>query len=279
MVMDIRIASYNIEGLFRRAGERKVGGEAKSAYAVTEASRRNKALVVKAVGADVLCLQEVESEAALLAFRDRYLKKAGVTYRHATFIEGGGGRGRGMGILSRYPVMGLTASSVGIVEAALRLSDGEELKVVVCHFTSRGYGTVKKGTAMRRRQCTDLVRVLTKGYDLKRELVVVAGDLGDGPTSSALRPLIYRKDLHDPLHLAYDDTDESWTHLIKRHEQTSYILVSDPMKEALWATGVERRGMPLLKKHTYGDDEPFSTIKSVKDGASHHGCVWADFDL
>ena len=64
------------------------------------------AKAIIAMDADILCVQEVESEDALKWFRDTYLPKMG--YAHVASRDVGYYRGIEQGVMSRYPITGVT---------------------------------------------------------------------------------------------------------------------------------------------------------------------------
>ena len=98
-----RLTTYNIENLFDThddpalTGKNDDAGEAKPVHELIAT-----ASAIRAVNADVLCIQEVESEQALLEYRDIYLADMG--YDHVVSIDAGNDRGIENSVLSRFPI-------------------------------------------------------------------------------------------------------------------------------------------------------------------------------
>lgn len=98
----IRVTTYNIENLFDDVDDPELTGDNddiddEKPLAELKAAAR----AIRLVDADVLCLQEVESLEALLAFRDAHLADMG--YDHVVSIDAGTGRGIEQSVLSRFP--------------------------------------------------------------------------------------------------------------------------------------------------------------------------------
>lgn len=100
----IRLATYNIENLFDDIDDPALSDrnedidDAKPAaemVAVAEA--------IRAIDADILALQEIESLEALTAFRDEYLSDMG--YEHIISPDAGDERGIEQAVLSRFPIV------------------------------------------------------------------------------------------------------------------------------------------------------------------------------
>lgn len=98
-----RLTTYNIENLFDAhddpslTGRDDDAGETKPEHELIAT-----AMAIHAVNADVLCFQEVESEQALLEYRDKYLADMG--YDHVISIDAGNSRGIENSVLSRFPI-------------------------------------------------------------------------------------------------------------------------------------------------------------------------------
>lgn len=99
----IRVTTYNVENLFDDIDDPALSGDNEDIDdEKPEHELKSVARVIRRVDADVLCLQEVESEAALLAFRDAYLADMG--YEHVISIDAGTARGIEQSVLSRFPL-------------------------------------------------------------------------------------------------------------------------------------------------------------------------------
>lgn len=99
----IRIATYNTLNLFDDHDDPALRGDMDDITMTISPDRAaSLATAIKALDADVLALQEVESEAAVKWFRDRWLK--GLGYDHVVSRDVGNPRGIENAILSRFPI-------------------------------------------------------------------------------------------------------------------------------------------------------------------------------
>ena len=105
----VRLATYNLENFFDplkpgqqpgKARDDASEGEAQPVKPVEE--RKALAATIKAVDADVIALEEVESLETLTKFRDEYLSDLG--YVHIASIDAGDRRGIEQSVLSRFPI-------------------------------------------------------------------------------------------------------------------------------------------------------------------------------
>ncbi|MBL4810443.1 MAG: endonuclease/exonuclease/phosphatase family protein [Phycisphaerales bacterium] len=98
-----RLTIYNIENLFDAHDDPTLTGRDDDADDTKpEHELIATAMAIHAVNADIICFQEVESEQALLQYRDTYL--AGMGYDHVVSIDAGNSRGIENSVLSRYPI-------------------------------------------------------------------------------------------------------------------------------------------------------------------------------
>ena len=103
----IRIASYNVLNLFDREDDPALSGTYDDLAMATNDDRcQALARAIQSIDADILCVQEIESEDALRWFRDTYLKDMG--YDHIASRDVGYYRGVEQGVLSRYPITAVT---------------------------------------------------------------------------------------------------------------------------------------------------------------------------
>ncbi|MBG80418.1 MAG: hypothetical protein CMJ39_06900 [Phycisphaerae bacterium] len=102
----IRVATYNMLNFFDQKNDRSLEGEyddfGDNPGPTSSARCEELAKVIRAIDADVLALQEVESEEALEWFRDTYLADMG--YDHVASEEVGYYRGIEQSFLSRFPI-------------------------------------------------------------------------------------------------------------------------------------------------------------------------------
>jgi endonuclease/exonuclease/phosphatase family metal-dependent hydrolase len=274
--------NYQIVGVSASGAGDWDGGIAFKRAKFSDLSRENTAKVIKAVKADVLCIVEAEDLPSLRAFDSHLLNSR---YKYEMLIDATDPRGIDVGLYSKFPIGGVWTHmykkvfSRDCLEVEIELPNGQILYVLCNHFKSRGYGAQATNDAKRRRQAEEVAEIL-KQYDLKKDWVVVAGDLNDSPTRPpyTLKPLLGVGNLYDVLELQYpQQPDRRWTYHYKAFEQIDYILVSDPLKRRLRAAGVERRGIAGLKKLTNGQEEEFDSVTHWRNAASDHGAVWAEF--
>ncbi len=99
----LRLATYNTENLFDNVDDPSLTGQ----YEDKDATKPKTELeglsaAIHSINADVIALDEIESEQALMWFHDAYLKDMGYAY-HAS-IDAGDPRGIEQAVLSRYPI-------------------------------------------------------------------------------------------------------------------------------------------------------------------------------
>lgn len=100
----IRLADYNVENLFDEVDDPAYSGrdeDIDDAKPLSE--RRALAAAIRAIDADVLAVEEVESKAALTWFVDEQLSDMG--YRYIESIDAGDSRGIEQAVLSRFPIL------------------------------------------------------------------------------------------------------------------------------------------------------------------------------
>ena len=255
-------------------------------------ARENTARVIKTVKADVACIVEADDRISLRRFDAQML---GSRYRYEMLIDGNDMRGIDVGLYSKYPVGGIWTHmfdgtsrsktfSRDCPEFEVILPSGESLYVLCNHLKSKGYGDKERNDARRKSQAEAIADIL-RSYDLRNDLVVVAGDLNDTPDSNPLKPLLRSRNLSDALKLQFgSDMSKRWTYHFRSFEQIDYLVVSKALKERFVEAGVERRGIYKLNELTSGNDSiqnefEFEGVTSWKNQASDHGAVWADFLL
>lgn len=139
------------------------------------------AQVNNGLGPDILILQEIESLEILQKFRDEHLKEMG--YSTLAYVKGPDERGINPAVLSRLPMIGEPKlheidfstleknprPSRGILEAHLRLPNGDPLAVFAVHFPSQGAPTEFRKLAIQ--NLLDATGRVPAGYN-----VIVGGD-------------------------------------------------------------------------------------------------------
>ncbi|MEL7473917.1 MAG: endonuclease/exonuclease/phosphatase family protein [Planctomycetota bacterium] len=97
----IRLATYNVENLFDGVDD-PASPKNDVEWEKPEAEVASVAAAIRALDADILALQEIESESVLRAFRDEHLQ--GLGYDHIASLEAGDSRGIEQSVLSRFPI-------------------------------------------------------------------------------------------------------------------------------------------------------------------------------
>ena len=99
----IRIAAYNVLNLFDHVDDPMLSGEHDDLKMATSDDRcRGLAAAIRAVDADIISLEEVESLECLTWFRDTYLADLG--YKYIASHDAGYYRGVEQSVLSRFPI-------------------------------------------------------------------------------------------------------------------------------------------------------------------------------
>ncbi|MEO1991764.1 MAG: endonuclease/exonuclease/phosphatase family protein, partial [Pirellulales bacterium] len=208
----IRLASYNVLNLFDAKDDPSLQGEFDDILMTTSQDRcACLAQVIRDIDADVLCLQEVESEEALRWFRDTFLPD--MNYQYVASRDVGYYRGIEQSILSRFPLSNITTwvdEDLSDMEAAKRgegwTQDGEmptrfqrsplmvdvvvpgtgaledyHFTVVVIHHKSGGFQRQRESEALQ------LVDLLDKRLAQKPNMnLLVVGDYNAGPFDKSL---------------------------------------------------------------------------------------------
>jgi endonuclease/exonuclease/phosphatase family metal-dependent hydrolase len=248
---------------------------------VNDIATQNTARVVKTVDADIMCVVEVENRTALGNFNKFLLDNH---YKYNLLIDGNDNRGIDVGILSQHEIVNIEThiydsykDSNGRTQrifsrdcAHYTIKIGENTIHLFCnHFKSKGYGSPVSNNARRLKQ-SETVNKIIKQFDLKKEFVVVAGDLNDNPNSAPLAPLLTNSGLVNIVDLF--GLENTGTYENKK-DQFDYLLVSKALSENFVKGSIERRG--IFSKSS----DRFETVTSKANQASDHAAVWAEFDI
>ncbi len=248
--------------------------------------QKNITKVIKAVNADILCIIEVENRLVLKEFNSDRLKNM---YKYNLVIDGNDPRQIDVGLYSKFPIANIRTNifdgtpssrtfSRDCLEVEVELPNGDSIKLLINHLKSKSGWDQKKNDARRLRQSKRVREILDNRYDLKKENVIVAGDLNDTSDRAPLKPL-FSSELEDVLEMTYPELLNRWTYHYKEIQQIDYLMISIPLKSKLKKAGVERRGIANLYKFSKGNEKSFETVTNWRDQASDHGAVWADFEL
>jgi endonuclease/exonuclease/phosphatase family metal-dependent hydrolase len=257
----------------------------------TDAAVENTARVIAEVDADIICLMEVEGRVELQKFHDellfeKFLQPAGKAfYENILLIDGNDDRGIDVAIMSRLPVLTLRSHinepsgqfdskrrtfSRDCLEVRIQLPNKKALHLMINHFKSKRPSPGDPQSNLRREAQAKRVAALVDEHDLKKEFLVVAGDLNDTPDSKPLKPLLSKQGLFN-VNLKLPPADRFTFRSTK--EQLDYLLVSKALKDKLTNVAIERRGI------IGGKFQHFPTVTSRRTEASDHGAVLADFQL
>ncbi|MBL7981923.1 MAG: endonuclease/exonuclease/phosphatase family protein [Flavobacteriales bacterium] len=255
---------------------------------VADGARKSTAAVMKAVKADVCCVVEAESRPVLKSFNSEMLTGA-TRFDYPFLIDGNDQRGIDVGVLSKLPIgpvhthmfekSGSTALfSRDCLHVELLLPDGRTLHLLCNHLKSKMNNDAASDTR-RKLQADRIAEILTEKFDLRNDLVVVAGDMNDTPTSATLQKLLGKANLYDALKLQFgNDMQQRWTYKYRNQlDQIDYLLISRPLKDAFVQAGVERRGIHGVEDIT--GVKPFPSVTSYSNHASDHAAVWVDVEL
>lgn len=184
----IVVLSYNVENLFDDRDDGREYPEYRGDKWTEQLYQRKLAAVARAVasagGADILCLQEVESRVALQELRDRHLKASG--YHYLVFVPQEG-VATTVACLSRLPVLGTRVHAVGSFDGIplrhileIRVEhEGSTLYLFNNHWKSKSGGIERTAEARRLAAAvlTERIREILTA-DPEADLLVL-GDLNE----------------------------------------------------------------------------------------------------
>lgn len=249
----------------------------------------NTARVIAAVNADILMLCEVEDRPGLVKFHDSVLRPIldatqRPPYPYALVVDGNDSRGIDVAILSKHPISDITTHVFDLPGAPPTFSRDcceyfvdvptlpGRLIMMANHFSSRG----SDPTGLKRRlpQSQRVADIVSQRVNQGFTHLVVCGDLNDSPDKPGLAPLIQHPGLRDAVAVFSAQIDPSGTRLGTYETgkvQFDYLLMSPAVEALARGAGIERRGH--YAPRTW---KSFDTIKSARDEASDHHCVWVD---
>jgi endonuclease/exonuclease/phosphatase family metal-dependent hydrolase len=296
--MKIRIATFNAENLFARYNFREgldpmeAGGFTINDLAFTINNNDEKkitARAIKEVGADIICLQEVESLPVLDRFQSYYL--AAMKYQYRVLIDSHDPRQIDIAVMSRYPLSHIRTHRDERQDNAWIFSrdcleveviiEGKPLTLYVNHFKSMIEGRAET-KPKREKQATRVAEIITErwgpgGYQGN---YIVLGDLNDyraGDTS--LLPLLEHPGLVDALVRLPED--DRWTHYYAKgneYNQLDHMLLSPGLaKNNRGIPGIMRKGMAHRAEKYQGDR--FPEVGENNPKASDHAPVYLDIGL
>ena len=318
MARSISIATLNCENLFARyifkdgAPSASTTGDGFTfetlGYVDVDKSGKTQltAALIRDADADVICLQEVDSLAALDKFNAQHLN--GLRYAHRILIDGNDSRQIDVAVLSRYPIVSFKSHRDDFAKPnelerifsrdCLRVDvdvEGAPLHLYVNHFKSMSEG--RDMTRPKRvQQAERVLEILAEdwGAKLAERSVVVVGDLNDyletpGDPKSAITGLVEHPDLVNAVDWI-KSPGERYTHRFldakKRkaeRRQLDYILVTKALAAAVTsadrpnAITINRKGMSWWNGFYHG--ERLSGVGFDKPVASDHALVRIKLNL
>lgn len=314
----VRIATFNVENLFARFrfnANIKPENAVREGWDVNEThfdefsstEKKITGQAIRAVKADVLCLQEVENVDTLKYFRTKQLRGFS-SYPHVVGIDGNDPRLIDVAVLSKLPIVHVrtyqwlkdspSSRSFTFSRDCLEVDvvvDGTTLTLFVNHFKSMMGGRAQ--TRARREKQARAVRAIVEdrfGANAGSSPFVICGDLNDYPEtddqgSSGLDELVGWDQVENVVDRLL--IPDRWTHYFKGrrgrnaiapgYHQLDYLLVSrslaqsaanrDTMPEIL------RKGLPKRADRYPGPH--FDEIGKDKPKASDHCPVAIDLGV
>lgn len=296
----VRIGTFNVENLFARYRFRDkfepskhdgflINDQAFNLY--KEDEKKITAKAIKAMSADILALQEVESLAVLDRFNSKFLGTKGYKYR--VLIDGFDRRKIDVALLSNYPITHVRTYrhernsknngwlfSRDCLEVDLDVN-GKTLRVYVNHFKSM-VGGRERTKYKRKEQVAKVAEILKEQWgerDYEGNFIVL-GDFNDYfGKGSALYKLLRHPGLVDVSKRI--PKEDRWTHFWnggKEYRQLDYLLLSKSLAKANpGVPEIIRQGLPLRAEEYTG--ERFKGIGKDTPKASDHCPVVMEVEL
>jgi endonuclease/exonuclease/phosphatase family metal-dependent hydrolase len=287
--------------LAKQAGRYRIVADGRAAWVgwielkereINDRAILNTARVIAAVDADVLALVEVEDRPGLIKFHDNVLRPIlDITgrppYPYGLVVDGNDPRGIDVAILSRHPVSDISTHIFDLpganpifardcCEYFIELPGrAGRLIVMINHFSSKGSDPT--GMTRRIHQASRVGEIVTARQSQGFTDIVVCGDLNDTPASASLAPLLGHPDLQDAVArfaATIDPTGKRLGTYETGKQQIDYLLVSPSLQAAAKGAGIERRGH--YAPRTW---KSFDTVKTARDSASDHHCLWVDLAM
>ena len=296
----VRIATFNVENLFARYRFRQnVDPLALDGFTINElafniyeeTSKQITAAAIKAVNADIMALQEVESLPVLDRFNSRYL--GGMNYKYRIAIDAFDPRRIDVALLSRHPIVSIRSYrhernsantaflfSRDCLEVRLDVA-GKPLALYVNHFKSMlgGRSNTKPRREEQVQRVAEIIDEQWVGAEYKGNFAVLGdfNDYIDGDT--ALGALINHPGLANISERIAEDN--RWTHYWAggdEYRQLDFILLSRSLAdENTSCPEILRKGLPYRAERYTG--ERFDHVGENHPKASDHCPLFVDFQL
>ncbi|MFJ5478963.1 endonuclease/exonuclease/phosphatase family protein [Pectobacterium carotovorum] len=266
--------------------------------------RKNTGKVITLLNADILCAVEVENMDVLRDFNSQVLGKK--KFNQFVMIDSPNDpRGIDVACLTRYRIVQLRTHifdagkqfdpvfSRDCLEATLDAGLKQPIYILCNHFKSQSGQTEEerqRGAQKRRDQSERVAEIVQQTYDLKKDYVVILGDLNEDSSNpwQSLAPLFSLSDLH-PVIDPERPEKERYTYYFSggkkgaRLNQLDYIFLSAPLHQAVVEWGVERRGIYNIDKIAAKEGAepvmPLPEVTSWDTAASDHAALWVEVDI
>jgi endonuclease/exonuclease/phosphatase family metal-dependent hydrolase len=245
----LTIATYNVENYGSVGRVTEVGY--RPDYPKPEKEKNALRGVIRAVGADVLVLQEM-GDAPYLEELALDLRAEGLDYPHRVLLDGPDGD-RHVAVLSRRPLLrivrhanlpfayrgGTESVKRGLLEVSVAAAGGE-VTIFAVHLKSRLTEVAADPNAEARRAAESGAvrdRILQRFPNPGAARYVIAGDFNDGPASRTMERMLARGATRvAALVPASDSRGESWTYHYAREESYSrfdHLMVSEALRSRI----------------------------------------------
>ncbi|QRN38096.1 endonuclease/exonuclease/phosphatase family protein [Pectobacterium carotovorum] len=266
--------------------------------------RKNTGKVITLLNADILCAVEVENMDVLRDFNSQVLGKK--KFNQFVMIDSPNDpRGIDVACLTRYRIVQLRTHifdagkqfdpvfSRDCLEVTLDAGLKQPIYILCNHFKSQSGQTEEerqRGAQKRRDQSERVAEIVQQTYDLKKDYVVILGDLNEDSSNpwQSLAPLFSLPDLH-PVIDPERPEKERYTYYFSggkkgaRLNQLDYIFLSAPLHQAVVEWGVERRGIYNIDKIAAKEGAepvtPLPEVTSLDTAASDHAALWVEVDI
>ncbi len=253
----------------------------------------NTGRIINLVGADILCVVEVENRTALRRFNSQVMPQvSGTPYEHAMLIDGNDDRGIDVGMMHKAP-FNLTRTlshaedvdgtgeifSRDCVEYEFQTPLGNKLLLLVNHFKSQ-LPPRAASDAKRLRQATRVRQIYDQRLAEGTQLIAVLGDLNGKPDTAPLDPLLGpASGLIDIMqHPAFTSDGRPGTFGNgNAADKLDYILLSPALAALVTGGGIERRGVWGGVNGTLFPHLP--EITKLAEAASDHATLFADISV
>jgi endonuclease/exonuclease/phosphatase family metal-dependent hydrolase len=249
---------------------------------VLEKERALTASAIKAAGADIIALQEVENLDTLKSFQSQFIKQ----YPFQYLIDGNDPRFIDVGVLSKLEAIVMATHqfdkngntkifSRDCLEVEYNIN-GTPFTLFVNHFKSMLGGRAE--TMNRRKVQAERVVQIVKnkfGNNPGKENFAIVGDLNDHLPSTGLAPLLDQPWIENIIATRLPKP-EQWTHWYDKDNtvsQLDYILLSKRLasKNPNAVPAIVRKGLP--KKCTHYTGDRFPGVGNTTPSASDHCAV------